>query len=343
MATTQSKDRQPSLTAGIIGFGRHGQFLLETCRRIGGIEVRSIFRRNQEAAAKAAQQFGVVAAKSYQEILADPKINAVFITSPSEVHREHCEAALASGKHVFLEKPIASTMEDAAAIADCAEKSNKVLMVDYCERFNPAFLDARKVVRDGQVGELRVIHSTRLSPLHLNNPKWELGALDVSVHNIDLICWLMDATPSAVSARSAKVNPDLPIHDNAWISLEFPGGRHAEDTIAWVSMDNYLMPVAHPTFLLLGTQGFYQVDLARRAGTLYQGKFTRYIDDVLLGGSEEYLSTIAYSVWHFAKAVARGGPSPVSARDALRTLRILLAARDSIASDGKKIQLSASE
>jgi len=104
--------------------------------------------------------------------------------------------------------------------------------------------------------------------------------------------------------------------------------------------------VAHPQFLLLGTKGFYQVDLARRTGTLYQGEYTRYIDDVLLGASEEYLSTVSYAIWHFVRAASRaatspgGAASPVPARDALRTLRILLSARESIANGGKKVSLS---
>lgn len=330
-----------SITAGIIGFGRHGEFLLERCQRMDGIEIRSIYRRNQDAAAQAARRFGVVAARSYQEILDDRSINAVFITSPSKVHREHCEAALTSGKHVFLEKPIASTLEDAKAIAVCAERHpRQLLMVDYCERFNPAFIDAKEVVRSGQIGELRVIQSSRLSPLHLNNPHWELGTLDVAVHNVDLICWMMDATPRAVSARSAQVNSSLPIQDNAWITLEFGGGRHAEDFISWIAMDRYLMPVSYPGFLLLGTKGFYQVDLSRRTGTLYQGEYTRYIDDVLLGASQEYLSTVSYAIWHFVRAASRGEPTPVSAGDAVRTLRLVLAARESIAQGGRKMMMS---
>jgi predicted dehydrogenase len=330
-----------ALQVGIIGFGEHGRFLLEACRQVGGIEVRSVYRRNFAAAAEAARRYGVRAAKSYQEVLVDPAVDAVFVTGPSEAHREHCEAALAAGKHVLVEKPLADTPEDAAALVAAAARSDRVLMVDHCERFDPAFLDARHVVANGQIGELRVVHSTRLSPLHLNNPAWHLGVLDTAVHNLDLICWLLDGEPTAVAARSARVNPDLAIDDNVWISLAFPGGRHAEDHIAWVPMDRYLMPVAHPRFLLLGTRGFYQVDLWRRAGLLYQGEYARYADDVLLGVSGEYLATMAYSVWHFARAVERGGPSPVPAADAHRALRIALAARESLTAAGKAVPLPA--
>ncbi|MBI1917853.1 MAG: Gfo/Idh/MocA family oxidoreductase [Planctomycetes bacterium] len=328
-----------SLSVGIIGFGQQGQFLLEVCRRVGGIEVRSVYRPDLEACTEAARRYGIRATASYQEILADSAIDAVFVTSPSEAHREHCEAALAAGKHVLVEKPLADTPQDAAAIAAAAAQSDRLLMVDHCERFDPAFLDARHAIATGQVGELRVVHSTRLSPLHLNNPAWQMGVLDTAVHNLDLICWLMDAAPESVSARSAHVNPDLAIDDNVWVSLHFSGGRHAEDHIAWVPMEHYLMPVAHPRFLLLGTRGFYQVDLWRRAGMLYQGQHTRYADDVLLGVSGEYLSTLAYSVWHFARAVARGGPSPVPAADAYRALRVALAARESLAAGGTAVVL----
>src|SRR5437763_9220219 len=225
-----------SLSVGIIGFGQQGQFLLETCRRIGGIEVRSVYRPDLEACTEAARRWGVHAAAAYQEVLADPGIDAVFVTSPSEAHREHCLAALAAGKHVLVEKPLADTLEDADAIAAAAARSDRVLMVDHCERFDPAFLDARHAVATGQVGELRVVHSTRLSPLHLNNPAWQMGVLDTAVHNLDLICWLMDAAPATVSARSARVNRDLTLDDNVWVSLVFPEVRHAEDHIAWVPM-----------------------------------------------------------------------------------------------------------
>src|SRR5262249_17233090 len=127
-----------ALRIGIIGFGGQGQFLLETCRRLGGIEVRSVYDPRARAP-------GTQAAGSYQEILAAAAVDAVFIASPAQAHREQCEAALAAGKHVFVEKPLADTAEDAAAIVAVAARSDCLLMVDHCERFNPAFLDARHV------------------------------------------------------------------------------------------------------------------------------------------------------------------------------------------------------
>lgn len=319
-----------SLRVGIIGFGGQGRFLLDTCRRLGDIEVRSVYDPVIRAP-------DVRAVGTYEEILTDAAVDAVFIASPAQAHREQCEAALAAGKHVFVEKPLADTAQGAAAIV-AAARCDRILMVDHCERFNPAFLDARHVVESGQIGELRVVDSTRLSPLHLNNPDWPMGVLDTAVHNLDLICWLMDAAPSAVAARSARVNPGLAIDDNIWVSLDFPGGRHAEDHIAWVPMENYLMPVAHPRFLFLGTNGFYQVDLWRRSGLLYQGQCSRYTDDVLLGVSGEYLAAVAASVWHFVRAVARGGPSPVPASDAYRALLVADAAQRSLASGGSPVQ-----
>ncbi len=328
------------LDVGIIGFGEHGQFLLEACRRTGAVCVRSIYRRNAQAAAEAAARYGVHAAHSYQEILEDPRIAAVFVTSPSQWHLEHCSAALRAGKHVLVEKPLADSLRDAAALRDIAEHTDRVLMVNHCERFNPAFLDAKQTVVGGRIGHLRVIMSTRLSPLHLNNAAWPMGVLDTAVHNLDLICWLMGDAPIEVSARSARVSADAAIDDNVWISLWFSGGRHAEDHIAWVPMERYLMPVAHPRFLLLGTQGFYQVDLWRRSGMLYAGDFTRYSDEVLLGMiSEEYLSTMAYSVWQFARAVERGGPSPMPASEAMRAARIAMAARESIRAGGRPVRI----
>lgn len=328
-----------SLNVGIIGFGEHGHFLTQACRRVSGVEVRSIFRRDLAAAEEAAARLGVIAARSAEEMLADPAIDAVMVASPAGSHRAYCEQALLAGKHVLVEKPLADTLEDGQAIVSAAQRSDRILMVNHCERFNPAFIDAKRVVQDGRIGELRALYSTRLSPLHLNNPTWKLGVMDTAVHNLDLACWLMEAAPVRVSARAARVHPESGIDDCVWISMEFPGGRRAEDHIAWVPMDRYLMPVAHPRFVLLGSGGFYQVDLWRRAGMLYQGECSRYMDDVLLGESEEYFSTMAHSVLRFLQAVREGRPSPMPACQALNALRVALAARESIKRNGAEVTL----
>ena len=328
-----------SLSVGLIGCGRHGEYLLQACRRIVEVEVRSIYDLDRRAAATTAARFGVAAADSCEELLTDRSIDAVLVATPPEAHREQCLAALANGKHVFVEKPLADSMEAAHAITAAAEASDRLVMVDHCERFDPAFIDAKHIAETGRIGELRAVSSTRLSPLHLNNTQWRLGVLTTAVHNLDLICWLMESVPTAVSARTCRVNPDLKIYDNVWISLEFPGGRRAEDHIAWLPMEQYILPVAHPRFLIMGTDGFYHVDLWHRAGMLYRNGVTRYTDDVLLGASKAYLATMSQAVLRFVQAVARGEQSPVPASVGLAAVRIALAGRASVEADGARVSL----
>jgi len=141
------------------------------------------------------------------EVLADPEVDAVDICLPTPLHRDVAERALAAGKHVFLEKPIALSAEDADAILAAAERSGKMLMVGLVLRFWPEYVELRRVVERGELGRPRAVFAQRLSPPAdwadwLGDREQSGGtAVDLMIHDFDQMNALL-GTARRVYARA---------------------------------------------------------------------------------------------------------------------------------------------
>ena len=188
---------------GFIGVGNHGRHHLHEFSRLTDCTPKLVCDLESEHVALAQKDFLGVASADAATLVANDEIDAVVICTPAESHRALVELALKHHKHVLIEKPLAHHPVDARAIASLADQyPEQVVMVGHCERFDRAYLDARRAVDDGEVGTPRFISASRLAPHHLNNPEWLLGPLDTAVHDIDLILWLMGDKPVSVSAHA---------------------------------------------------------------------------------------------------------------------------------------------
>src|SRR5262249_22011182 len=142
--------------------------------------VAGVYDRDPGRTAAHAARAGVRAYWSSEELLADPAADAVLLATPASAHRDGVAAALAAGKHVFVEKPLADTVADARAIAAAsAGHPGLVVQVGFCERFNLQYIEAKRAVP--QLGRIRAVQSSRVAPLGLSDPAWGLGPLDTAV------------------------------------------------------------------------------------------------------------------------------------------------------------------
>src|SRR5258707_10989327 len=144
------------LKVAIFGIGFMGRVHTEALRRLGNVEVIGVAGRTAEAARKFADALSIERATGdYQDLLADPELNAVHICTPNELHFPMAQAAMQAGKHVFCEKPPASTIEEAnAIIAPAREKG-----LTHCTFYNfPAYPPARKIRRISQTCEFGDVH-----------------------------------------------------------------------------------------------------------------------------------------------------------------------------------------
>src|SRR5262245_14848965 len=146
--------------AGFMGSAHAGNYAALADR----VRVKAVCARSLERAARVARTLGAEATVDLDAMLSDPEIDAVAICVPTPLHREVAEAAFAVGKHVFLEKPIALTVEEADAVIEASERSGRMLMVGLVLRFWPEYAELARLVEAGELGRPLTVSTLRLSP-----------------------------------------------------------------------------------------------------------------------------------------------------------------------------------
>jgi predicted dehydrogenase len=313
----------------IIGLGRIGKVHLRNLASLRGCRVTGYYDAVPGPAVE------THAYPSLESLLADQRVHAVVIATPSDSHSDLAVRCLEAGKHVFIEKPLASSLEQARLIAGAAARhASLVVQAGFCERFNAQFLEARRAVCEGQLGELRVIRTSRVAPLRHCDPSWDLGVLDTAVHNLDLILWLKQAMPSRILCRGMEAEDRFAI-----TILTFPDGAIAADQITWLRDDQYpLNQCARSTMFLQGSKGFFEVDLTDRPAAIHTDAGYRKIDSVILGATE-YPGCLKLQLEYFLRAIEENGPVLAPVEDALRTERVALAALESLRT-GREVALA---
>lgn len=198
---------------GIVGLGNvvRAKFM-PALRKSAQAELVACVVRS-EASAAIAEAFAVPHRHAtFDALLADAAVDAVYIATPNSLHREHATQALRAGKHVLCEKPLALDVADAQAIVRAAQESQRVLGVCFQFRYDALFRRVREIVQQGDLGELRAALLTATSPVGpmrtWRNAAAEGGVLsDLGVHYLDLLPWI---TGLPFQRVSALVTPALP-------------------------------------------------------------------------------------------------------------------------------------
>ncbi len=213
--------RKDEINFALVGAGNLAKWAhLPALKKIAGAKLHAVCSNSGARGKSYAKRFGASYASSdYAEILNDPDIDAVLIASRHKDHARQAIEALSAGKHVFIEKPMAVTIEECRAISAAAEASGKLLMVGFNRRFAPYYVEMKKALA-GRTSP--VVVSTRM-----NSPGIEKGwAADASqggvvlgegCHFIDLMYWLLDSEPVSVSAYGFDLN-------NVAASIKFADG-----------------------------------------------------------------------------------------------------------------------
>ncbi|WP_207789996.1 Gfo/Idh/MocA family protein [Sphingosinicella humi] len=168
--------------------------------------------------------------RSLEEVLADPMIDGISLATPAVSHSSLALRAIAAGKHVFIEKPLALTPDDAERVVAAAAATDRVLMVGHLLRYHPIFLALQKLVESGALGRLRYIYSNRLS---LGKFRTEEDVLwSFAPHDLSMVLALADAMPDRVSAQGASFVTDG-IVDWCTCQLGFPSGLSGHIQVSW--------------------------------------------------------------------------------------------------------------
>ena len=199
-------------------------------------QIAAIASRDLGRARAAADKLGIERAfGSYEELLADREIEAIYNPLPNELHVPWTLKALAAGKHVLCEKPIALDAEEARSLIEARDRSGKLVAEAFMVRFHPQWRRAKELARSGALGELRAIQTffsyRLLDPENVRNrPPGGGGLYDIGCYAIVSARYIFGAEPTRVAA-TIDHDPNFLTDRLAGAILEFPGGRHSTFTI----------------------------------------------------------------------------------------------------------------
>lgn len=212
--------------AGSFASGHH----LPNLKRIAGCRLEAVVARTGSKAKQAAKKFGArVCATDYREVLASPDVQAVVIATRHDSHKDIAVAAAEAGKHVFVEKPLALTIEDCEAILTAAGRAKVLVSVGFNRRFSAHARALRDALMRSS-GPRMITYRCNAGALPLGH--WAADAhegggriLGEAVHFFDLCAWLAGEAPSSISAERIAGPADA--EDNLSVGLRFPGGSLA--------------------------------------------------------------------------------------------------------------------
>jgi predicted dehydrogenase len=171
--------------------------------RLAEARVVAIASRDRARAAVAAARFGIARSHaSYEDLLADPEVEAVYLPLPNDLHEEWTEKALRAGKHVLCEKPLAMDASQARQMADLAGQKGLFLMEAFMYRFHPQWVRVKEIVDSGEIGSIRAIHSffsyNNADPANIRNRVENGGGAiyDIGCYAVSVSRWLAGAEPT---------------------------------------------------------------------------------------------------------------------------------------------------
>jgi len=210
---------KPELRIGIVGCGNIARAHISGYGNCAGIKIAAVFDPVPDCARKMAGETGARAAGSVKELIDRDKIDAVSICSPPSAHLDNCAPFLEAGVHVLCEKPLEVNAVRAAKLAALAKRSNSLFMTAFCHRFHPPVIEARRLIREGVLGQPVLFRNIfggwfALKGNHRMNRKLSGGGclVDHACHSVDLFRFLA-GEPTAVQAVAANVAQKVPIED----------------------------------------------------------------------------------------------------------------------------------
>jgi predicted dehydrogenase len=308
------------LKFAIVGAGVMGTNHARISRALPGVEVAYVVDADPIRAERAAAACGAQPTGNLSDVLG--KVDCAVVASPSSLHEDHGVQLLEHGTHVLVEKPIATTREEALRLIDAAAAKDLVLQVGHVERFNPAVLELDRYSRD-------IVHidAARISPY---SPRVEVGVvLDLMIHDLDIVLSLAGGEPVEVFATAQRTRSET--EDLVSALVRFDNGVSATLTASRIGQNKIR------TLSLTRTNDFVHVDLLRQDVTIQRVDHSEYLSDegtryrqtgvIELPFLEHRGEPLYLELAHFAEAVREGRRPRVTGLDGLRALELAMRVR----------------
>jgi predicted dehydrogenase len=269
------------LRAGVIGLGSMGKNHARVYADIDNVKLAAVADSDIKALKAISAKYKVKAYKDYKDMLKE-KIDLISVVVPTKLHMKVALDVINSNKNLLLEKPIASTKLEAEKIIEAARKKNVKLMIGHIERFNPAIAELKK--RLPQLGDIYKINVDRCGPFPSRIT--DVGVvIDLSVHDIDIINYLLEAKPLKIFAETQKrLHPDY--EDTLTAVIKYPSSIIAVLNIDW------LTPTKKRVLTVTGRRGMYKVNYLTQDIYFYENRASSTYDYGFMTVSEGNMTKI---------------------------------------------------
>lgn len=302
------------INVGVIGVGAMGQNHVRVYSEIKNANLLAISDLMKGTLAELSKKYNTVGYVDYDNVLGMPEIDAVSICVPTTYHYEVVMSAIEHGKHVLVEKPIAFTLDEAKEMVDAANDAGVKLATGHVERFNPAVLEAKKLIDEGVIGEIVSASAKRVGPFPPRIK--DVGVtIDLAIHEVDIMFYLFDSPVSRVYANMGSRLEKCEYEDHAELMMKFENGA------VGVLETNWLTPYKKRQLEITGVDGIISIDYIDQTVKLY-GKNARKVN-------VEHKEPLREELSSFLSAIDRDEEPKITGADGIHALKVVLAAMKS--------------
>jgi predicted dehydrogenase len=349
-----------TLGIGFVGLHNHyhaypmGNYLH---RGLPGGRLVAVADERQDYAEQFARRYGAEAAyQDYRAVLERDDVDIVVVTSYTSAHAEHCIAAAQAGKHILLDKPIATTIEDATRIIEAAREHEVKLMMAYLLRFIPAYQRAKALIEEGVIGRpTSAFYSIRVPVDFIRDAPgaagqgWYIdpakggggGFIDHGVHFTDALRWFFGSEATSVYGKIGNLTyTDLPVEDYGICTISFTHGQIGTVESTWHAAEWY-GPLASPDHCTIsGTEGEIELHYQKSPQMEVASRRAPYTGRTYYDWVGEERSDISYKriLEHMIECVIEDRVPSVRGEDGRAALEIILAGYRS-AREGREITI----
>ncbi len=328
---------------GLIGYGYWGPNLARNFHALANAHLVAVADADAKRLDEPARLYHARTYSDYRELLADPTLDAVAISTPARTHFDIARDALNQDKHVLVEKPLAMSSSEARELIALAERKQRALMVGHTFEHNPAVWKIRELVESRAIGDVYYIYANRVN---LGRVQRDINALwSIAPHDISILLYVLGAMPLEVSARGATyISAD--VEDVVFITLTFPNKILAHVHASWLD------PSKTRQMTVVGSEKmivYDDVDAEAKLRIYDKGVYkhgSQYGEYQLkVHSGDIFIPKIDLSeplrneCAHFVECVRENKRPRTDGENGLRVIRVLEAAQESLEKNGAVVQL----
>jgi len=254
------------LNVAVIGLGNMGKHHVRTYSEIDTVKIVGVSDIDEKRGQEISVKYGCKFYKNYKDLLENEKIDLVSIVVPTTFHKEVAMDVIEKGVSLLIEKPIADTIENAKEIINKAMEKNVKLAIGHIERFNPAVQRLKAIIDEGRLGKITSIIARRVG-VFPPQVKEANVIIDLAVHDIDIINYLMNEKPNEIEANAGRALISQR-EDCAEIFLKY---KNASGFI----QVNWITPIKIRNLSVTGTKGYAEMDYISQSLIVYESNYRK--------------------------------------------------------------------